>query len=92
MSPYRETIPCRACATRVSIAASRKSQDSVKALKTKLSVLCPICDAKLALHVPSDVDAATLEIVGFESKGDRPQASSGTRPRARMRPQDDLLA
>ena len=91
MSPYRETIPCRACATRVSVAASRKSQDSVKALKTKLSVLCPICDAKLALQFPSDIDPATLEVVGFESKGDRPQAPYGARPRARTRP-DDLLA
>jgi len=92
MSPYRETIPCRACETRVTIAASRTGEDSVKAIKTKLSVLCPICEAPLALRSPSDVDPATVAIVGFECKGDPPHPRYGGRARPRARAHDAVLA
>lgn len=90
MSPYRETMPCRACETRVTVAAIRKGEDSVKAVKTKMSVLCPICEATLALHTPSDIDPATVEIVGFECRGDSPRPRHA--PRARPRSShDDVL-
>lgn len=92
MSPYRETVPCRACETRITVAALRKAEDSIKALKTKLSVLCPICEVTLAMHTPSDIDPATVEIVGFECKGDSPRPRHASRPRHRSGPHDDLLA
>lgn len=92
MNPYREVIPCRVCETRVTIAASTKGEDSVKAIKAKLTILCPICEATLALRTPSDIDPATVEVVGFECKGDSSRPRHVARPRPRSRPQDDVLA
>ena len=65
MVPYSETICCRSCLTRVTVAAARESGRHPAQISQAL-VCCPICDNELTLNAQSRLDGATIEIVRFE--------------------------
>lgn len=73
MAPYREIVACKVCETRVTVTATRRGEGSVKAVKARLSVFCPICESRLPLGSMGDIDASTLDILGFECKPGAPK-------------------
>lgn len=81
MAPYRETVECRVCETRVIVAATTRNEESLKKAY-RFSVNCPICESPLSMETRCDIDTSTVELIGFQCKAGAPKPKYRTKSSA----------